>query len=316
MTSPLVTLNNGMQIPALGLGTWQSTVGEVGEVVRNAIEIGYRLFDCAWLYSNEKEIGEGLRSKIREGTVKREELFIVTKLWNTFHHEEDVVPACKESLKNFGLDYVDCYLMHWPCAQKSVGKLNPTLPFANIADEEYDITKTWKAMEECVKLGLVKSIGLSNFNSQQIKRILDNCTIKPVLNQIEVTPFMNQKKLIKFCRDYSIEIMAYSPLGSPTRGWLKANDLVLALDDARLKNIGNKYGKSGAQVVLRYVYQQGAIPIPKSSNVERLKQNIDIFNFELNKDDISVIDEFNCGVRVCHAEEMKNNQEYPFNLVE
>ncbi|CAH1186801.1 unnamed protein product [Phyllotreta striolata] len=316
MATPLISLNNGMKMPAFGLGTWQAATGEVGEVVKQAIEAGYRMFDCAWLYSNEKEIGEGLREKINDGSVKREDLFVVTKLWNTFHRENEVVAACKESLKNFGLDYVDCYLIHWPCSQRLTGELNPTLPFANAVDDEYDFTKTWKGMEECVRLGLAKSIGLSNFNSQQVKRIMEKCTIKPVVNQIEVTPFLNQRKLIKFCNDLGIKIMAYSPLASPTRGWLKPGDLVLSFNDPKLLAIGNKYGKTGAQVVLRYVYQQSTIPIPKSSNAQRLKQNIDIFDFELTDEELRTIDQFNCGVRVCSAEDMINNSEYPFNFKE
>ncbi|CAG9834462.1 unnamed protein product [Diabrotica balteata] len=315
MSVPDITLNNGVRCPSFGLGTWLAAPGEVKETVKTSIDVGYRLFDCAWLYGNEKEIGEGLRAKIQDKTVKREDLFVVTKLWNIFHEEEKVVPACKESLKNFGLEYVDLYLIHWPCATKNKD-FNIQLPFKDSENIEYDFCKTWKGMEECVRLGLAKSIGLSNFNSKQVQRILDVCTIKPVMNQIEVTPFLNQKKLIHFCKSRGIEIMAYSPLGSPARPWAKPGDIMLSLQDPRLIAIGDKYKKSSAQVVLRYVYQQGTIPIPKSSNVNRLKQNIDIFNFKLTDKEMAVIDEFNCNIRVCHAEELKDNPEYPFTLEE
>lgn len=136
------------------------------------------------LYGNEKEIGEGIRSKISDGTVKREELFITTKLWNTFHEQEQVVPACKKSLENFGLEYVDLYLIHWPVAQKQKGKYNVELPFEGAEGYDYDYVDTWKGMEDCVKLGLSKSIGLSNFNSVQVQRVLDNSIIKPAVNQV------------------------------------------------------------------------------------------------------------------------------------
>lgn len=136
------------------------------------------------LYGNEKEIGKGIREKIQDGTVKREDLFIVTKLWNTFHEREKVVPTCKKSLENFGLDYVDLYLIHWPVAQKLVGELNEEFPFANAVGIEYDYVDTWKGMEECVNQGLARSIGLSNFNSKQLQRVLDAATIKPVMNQV------------------------------------------------------------------------------------------------------------------------------------
>lgn len=152
--------------------------------MKYAIDIGYRHFDCAWVYGNEKEIGEGIRDKIADGTVKRKDLFITTKLWNTFHDQEKVVPTCKESLKNFGFDYIDLYLIHWPCAQKDVGLFDWKGPFDHAVNVEYDFILTWRGMEECVKLGLAKSIGLSNFNSRQVQRVIDYAEIKPVINQV------------------------------------------------------------------------------------------------------------------------------------
>lgn len=136
------------------------------------------------LYCNEKEIGSAIRAKIADGTVKREDLFIVTKLWNTFHEKEKVVPTCQQSLENFGLDYIDLYLIHWPVAQKTLGPLNLRLPFSNAVGIDYDYVETWKGMEECVTLGLTKGIGLSNFNEKQVQRVLDMATIKPVMNQV------------------------------------------------------------------------------------------------------------------------------------
>lgn len=162
----------------------QAAPGEVRQVVKYAIDIGYRHFDCAWIYGNEKEIGDGIREKIKDGTVKREDLFITTKLWNYFHEEAQVIPACKKSLENFGLDYVDLYLVHWPCAQKCLGEPSGIDPFGQSVNVECDYVETWKGMEQCVELELTKSIGLSNFNTTQVQRILDHAKIKPVMNQV------------------------------------------------------------------------------------------------------------------------------------
>ncbi|RZC32847.1 aldose reductase [Asbolus verrucosus] len=309
---PLITLNNGLKCPQLGLGTWLSAPGEVKKAVKHAINVGYRHIDCAMLYGNEKEIGEAIREKIADSTVKREEMFIVTKLWNTFHETEKVVPTCKKSLENFGLDYLDLYLIHWPVAQKIKGELNIQLPFKDAVGIDYDYVDTWKGMEECVRLGLSKSIGLSNFNSKQVQRVLDNSTIKPVMNQIEVSPNINQKKLIKFCMDRDIHITAYSPFGSPARPWAKPGDPVLRLDDPKLVAIGKKHRKTASQVILRYLIELGTIPIPKSSNETRIEQNIDVFDFQLSKDDIAILDSFNCDGRAVAADELKGLPHYPF----
>lgn len=165
----------------------QAAPGEVEEAVKKAIDLGYRHIDCAMLYCNEKEIGAAIREKIRDGTVKREDLFVVTKLWNTFHEREMVVPTCQKSLANFGLDYVDLYLIHWPVAQKAVGDFNLRFPFENAVGLDYDYVLTWEGMQECVRRGLTKSIGLSNFNERQIDRILAASSIKPVMNQVRET---------------------------------------------------------------------------------------------------------------------------------
>jgi aldehyde reductase len=316
VVAPLVTLNNGHKCPQLGLGTWLSAPGEVQNAIKHAIDVGYRHIDCAMLYGNEKEIGEAIREKIADGTVKREELFVVTKLWNTFHETEKVVPTCKKSLENFGLDYLDLYLIHWPVAQRIKGELNINLPFKDAVGIDYDYVDTWKGMEECVRLGLAKSIGLSNFNSAQVQRVLDNATIKPAMNQIEVTPNLNQKKLIKFCTDRGVHITAYSPFGSPARPWAKPGDPVLKLDDPKLITIGEKYNKSSSQVILRYLIQLAAIPIPKSSNPKRIELNLDVFDFNLNEEDMAVVDSFNCNGRAVSADELKGLPHYPFEGVE
>ncbi|XP_003696050.2 aldo-keto reductase family 1 member A1-B [Apis florea] len=310
-----IKLNNGYKVPVLGLGTWQSAddPGVVEQAVRDAVDAGYRHFDCAYIYGNEKEVGKALRDKIAEGVVKREDLFITTKLWNTTHRKEQVVPACKKSLKNFGFDYIDLYLIHWPMSY-DMKKEDGFWPKSNLLYENVDYCDTWQGMEECVKLGLTKSIGLSNFNSQQIDRILSIAQIKPVMNQVECHPNLNQKKLRDFCKQRDIVITAYSPLGSPKRTWAKPTDPQVTIETPEILEISKKYEKTPAQVVLRYLIDIDTIPIPKSSSKERIKQNIDIFDFKLLPQEIATIDKLNCGLRICPAKECANHKDYPFNI--
>ncbi|XP_051170315.1 aldo-keto reductase family 1 member B1-like [Leptopilina boulardi] len=318
MAANKVTLNNGLECPVLGLGTWQSkdNPGVVEQAIRDAIDSGYRHFDCAFIYGNEKEIGKAIREKIAEGVIKREDLFIVTKLWNNSHRQEKIVPACKQSLKNFGLDYIDLYLIHWPTGYKDLGKdlFGFVDEKGNSLEDNVDFIETWKGMEQCFKLGLTKSIGLSNFNSQQIDRILSIAKIKPVINQIECHPNLNQKKLINFCKERDIAITAYSPLGSPKRLWAKPDDSQVAIDHPIIAKIGEKYKKSPAQVVLRYLIEIGTIPVPKSSSKMRIEENIKVFDFKLTSEEIKEIDKLDSGLRVCPALEMKNHKDYPFNI--
>nr|XP_031843049.1 bifunctional protein STORR-like [Nomia melanderi] len=317
MAAPTVTLNNGQKMPVLGLGTWQGADEPkvVQQAIRDAVDAGYRHFDCAFIYGNEKEIGKALREKIEEGVVKREDLFITTKLWNTFHKKEEVVPACKQSLKNFGLDYVDLYLVHWPMAFSGFGKdIWPIDEHGNPMCGDEDYLDTWRGMEECVKLGLTKSIGLSNFNSQQIERVLSVAEIKPVMNQIECHPNLNQKKLRKFCAERGIAVTAYSPFGSPKRSWVKPGDPQVTIDAPELLKLGKKYGKSPAQIILRYLVDIDTIPIPKSKSKDRIKQNIDIFDFKLTPEEVALLDTLDNGTRICPCIQFKDHKDYPFNI--
>ncbi|KAL7289712.1 hypothetical protein TKK_0016434 [Trichogramma kaykai] len=297
-----ITLSNGQKVPVLGLGTWQGgdDPAAVGKAVKMAIDAGYRHFDCAAVYGNEEDIGQAIKEKIEEGVVKREDLFIVTKVWNDEHRQNQVVPACKRSLKKFGMDYIDLYLVHWPFSYPEDG---------------IDYLETWKGMEECMKLGLTRSIGVSNFNSQQLKRLLENSKIKPVMNQIEVHINLNQKKLREFCASQGIAVTGYSPFGAPGRNTsYQPSGPEIELQARTLSEIAKKYNKTNAQIALRYLIDIGIITIPKSSSEKRIRENINIFDFKLTADEIAEINKLDRNFRTCSADEFKNCKEYPFNI--
>ncbi|KAI5746771.1 hypothetical protein M8J77_007302 [Diaphorina citri] len=305
--APTIQLNNGQEIPALGLGTWQGEPGsgDVKNAVLAAIDAGYRHIDTAEVYQTEGDIGEAIKEKINSGDIKREELFITTKVWITHFEPDMVVQACQNSCKKLGLDYVDLYLIHWPFAIK--GKDVHDTSFEG-EHNNVSIEETWRGMEKCVEKGLAKSIGVSNFNSGQIKRILDCAKIKPVNLQIEVHPYLNQRKLIDFCKKHNITVTAYSPLGAP---WTNPDKPLLINDDV-LKEIADKYRKSPAQVVLRYLVQSGTIPIPKSNTVKRITENINVFDFTLEQSDVDKIDALDKKQRSCVMAPYANAPEYPF----
>lgn len=301
MTVEKLKLNNGYEMPAFGLGTMFAREDVGVQTIKDAIGIGYRHFDTAHLYGNEKQVGDGIRAKIAEGVIKREDVFVVTKLWNTYHEPDKVDMACRNSCSKLGLDYIDLYLMHSPMGFAYRGDseedLFPKTAEGTLAFNEVDYVDTYKAMEKLIDTGLVRSIGVSNFNSEQIDRLLANCTIKPVTNQVEVGPSITQKKLTKFCKDRDIVITGFSPLGRPYASDLFPNAPKLAFLDPRVIAIGEKYGKTGAQVVLRYLYQLGVVLIPKSSNKQRMKENIEIFDFALTEEEVAVLETFDIGVK-------------------
>ncbi|XP_056634492.1 aldo-keto reductase family 1 member B1-like [Diorhabda sublineata] len=304
----VLKLNNGFSIPTIGLGTYKSSPNEVKDAVEYAISIGYRHIDTAKLYGNEKEIGDALVNILKSGKVKRDDLFITTKLWNNFHQKNLVVPQIKESLKLLKLDYIDLYLIHWPFAFKEDAELLPT---DSSAYSEVDYLETWEGMEECVTQGLAKSIGLSNFNKQQIDRVLQNCKIKPVVNQIEVNPNLSQPELIKFCQDKCIVVTGFCPLERFGNS-RDPNYPGPTAQDPKVIEIAKKYNKTAPQIILRYLLELGISVIPKSVNPTRIKENFEITDFDLDCEEIEYLKSRNKGARVSAMLQYKDHKYYPF----
>jgi len=269
-----LTFSNGDLMPALGLGTWKSTKGEIYQTIRTAIEIGYRHFDCAHIYGNESEIGQAFADAIKNNEVKREDLWITSKLWNNRHRPQDALPAIEETLKNLQLDYLDLYLIHWPIA------LAYDVDYPKNAEEmislsELPLSETWRAMVELKEKGLTKHIGVSNFSIKKINEVHDATGVLPEALQIELQPFNQQKALVDFGKQNNIAITGFCPLGSADRpaSRVSANEPKL-FENKTILNIAQEKGCTAAQVMLAWAINRGTSVIPKSVNPERLKENL------------------------------------------
>lgn len=258
-----VTLNNGVKMPLLGFGTYNANdSNQLNLAIKECIEVGYRHIDTASFYQNEKVVG----CAINESGISREELFLVNKVWNLDQGYEKTLKAFKKSIKNLNTDYLDLYLIHWP----------------QLLNQE-----TWKALEKLNKEGYVRAIGVSNFTINHMKNLIGNAEILPAINQIEFHPRLVQYDLMKFCEKYKVKIEAWSPL---MRG--------LVFQIPFLKELSQKYGKTISQIVLRWNLQMGVVTIPKSITLTRIKENADIFNFEISEEDMNRIKNLNNGFRI------------------
>ncbi|XP_023299366.2 aldo-keto reductase family 1 member B1 [Lucilia cuprina] len=304
--APCVKLSNGQEMPVVGLGTWRSYENDAERSVKDAIDVGYRHIDTAFVYENEHEVGRAIKAKIAEGVIKREDIFVVTKLGGIHHDPELVEHACRKSLSNLSLDYIDLYLMHFPVGQVYCGDEN-VHGGSQLSDTDY--LDTWKAMEKLVDLGLVKGIGLSNFNAEQTDRVLQNCRIRPLVNQVECHPALNQKKLIEFSRERQIFITAYAPLARPK----PEHKWPAFLYDQTAQDLAQRYGRTPAQICLRYLIQLGCIVIPKSVKKSRIAENFNCFDFELSAEDMKIMDGYNTGRRLIPFSGMSHHKYFPFN---
>jgi diketogulonate reductase-like aldo/keto reductase len=258
-----VKLNNGVEMPIFGLGTYLTRRGkETQNAVLYALEAGYRLIDTASMYGNEEDVGEA----VRKSGIPREEIFVTTKLWNSDHGYDAATIAGKRSLKSLGLSYIDLYLIHWPVE----GLRN----------------ETWKAMERLLREGKCRAIGVSNYMIWHLEELLGNSPTIPAVNQVEFSPYLYQKKLLEFCRAHDIQLEAYSPL---TKGQ--------KLNDPKLVVMSSRYSKSPTQILIRWALQHEVVVIPKSARKEKIYENADVFDFTISSEDMKVLDSFDESLR-------------------
>lgn len=258
-----------------------------------ALGAGYRHIDCAWIYGNEQEVGEGLKEGMQENSLKREDLWITSKLWNIFHEPQHVRPALEESLEKLGLKYLDLYLMHWPCAFEYQGKDKPAPKNAdgktaiNLALTD-DPSPTWQAMEQLVDSGLVRNIGISNFCPSRIEQLLKAAKIKPAVNQVELHPYLAQPALLEYCEKKGIHLTAYSPLGS------QDSDL---LQDKTVLSIADKHGVDAGRVLIAWALTRGTSVIPKSVTPSRIRNNFLAKDLKLDGADVEALNKLDKGHR-------------------
>jgi len=258
-----IVLNNGVQIPVLGLGTYLATGKEAYDASLFALQYGYRHIDSAAFYKNEKEIGQA----VEDSGVKRDEIFVTTKLWNSDQGYDSALRAFEKSLNNFGFDYIDLYLIHWPLTGKR--------------------KDSWKALERIYEEKLARSIGISNYIIRHIEQLKTYANVMPVVNQVEFNPFLYQKELQEYCEENEIFIEAYTPLTRRKK-----------FKDPVLRELAGKYGKTVAQILIRWALQIHTIVLPKSVNRERITENANIFDFEISEDDMAKLNNLNEDYRI------------------
>ncbi|CAB9516098.1 Probable NAD(P)H-dependent D-xylose reductase xyl1 [Seminavis robusta] len=286
-TVPSYKLSSGHEMPVVAYGTFRSAPGEVGPAVIEAIKAGYRHLDLAHVYGNEKEIGEALQTAFKDGLVKREDLFITGKLWNSDHDVEIVPQACDHSLKNLQLDYFDLYLIHFPLCWKHTGLATPNWGASELGDTP--LIDTWRAMEKLVDAGKCRSIGVSNYPMLLMHDLTTQARIQPACNQIEVHAYYKRESLVNYCLSRNICVTAHTPLGGGATNketWKTSNPL----EDEVIGKISTAHSKSPAQVLLRWLLQRGIVVLPKSVKAHRMAENINVMDFSLTPEEMAEID--------------------------
>jgi diketogulonate reductase-like aldo/keto reductase len=287
-SSNVYKLNNGLSMPRIGLGT--SDVKDLANIVYESIKDGVRMIDTAHIYRNEKEVGEGINKAINENLVKREDLFVITKIW--YYHKSDPEKAIRESLEKLNLSYVDLYLDHWPISTF----------ISNVNGERVNnsIHKFWPKMENLVKIGLTKSIGTSNYGVQLLMDLLTWAEIKPVVNEVEFHPYLTNQELLRFLKGNNIQLLAYNSI--VRGGYVKThhgNANLNLLEEDSIKELAKKYGKNEGQIALAWALGQGAAVIPSTSNPRRMKDNLQSLDSNLTKEEIAELNKLNQNYRFC-----------------
>ncbi|KAM6171676.1 aldo-keto reductase family 1 member C1-like [Erethizon dorsatum] len=313
-----VELNDGHYMPVLGFGTYapdEVPKSVATEATKLAIDAGFCHIDSAYCYQNEEEVGLAIRSKIADGTVKREDMFYTSKVWCTFLQPELVQSCLERSLKKLQLNYVDLYLIHFPVPLKPGEELFPEDEYGKCITDTVDLCATWEAMEKCKDAGLAKSIGVSNFNRRQLEMILNKPGLKykPVCNQVECHPYLNQSKLLNFGRSKDIVLVAYGTLGThPEKKWVDPSSPVLLYNPV-LCAMAKKYKRTPALIALHYQLQRGVVALAKSFSEKRIKENAQIFEFQLTAEDMKVLDGLNKNVRCYTFNFASAHPNYPFS---
>ncbi len=303
MSVTSLTLTSGRELPAVGLGTWKIAKDVATDVIQQATKVGYRHFDCACDYGNERQVGNGLNHAMEAGLVQRDDLWITSKLWNTYHRTEHVQPALQHTLDDLRLDYLDLYLVHFPIALRFVPfeeRYPPEWFFEPESDHPcmhpaaVSLHETWQAMEELVRSGLVREIGVCNVGCAMLRDLLSYAEIAPAVLQVELHPYLTQDKLLRFCRESDVVVTAFSPLGAQSYFSIgMADPIESVLKQSVIQEIAARHERTPAQIVLRWGIQRQTAVVPKTTHPEHLRENLTLFDFELAQEEMNAVTSLN-----------------------